>query len=162
MEIPLSTEQPAVKQRPGSLSYNPATYRFYAEHATDETPASSAPEAVNQTERAVDPMDDPFAPPVPESTSVAEETSAYETSSAAVDSENHWETASNEQQVIAEETKITEVPDSEPSLRSSEAADEVFQEEMKLHPEFDANSATSQRETSPEQVGRRTTDRTFS
>ncbi|MBD9869817.1 DNA mismatch repair endonuclease MutL, partial [Enterococcus faecalis] len=44
MEIPLSTEQPAVKQRPGSLSYNPATGRFYAEHATDETPASSAPE----------------------------------------------------------------------------------------------------------------------
>ena len=42
MEIPLSTEQPAVKQRPGSLSYNPATGRFYAEHATDETPASSA------------------------------------------------------------------------------------------------------------------------
>ena len=91
-------------------------------------------------------MDDPFAPPVPESTSVAEETSAYETSSAAADSANHWETASNEQQVIAEETKITEVPDSEPSLRSSEAADEVFQEEMKLHPEFDANSAASQRE----------------
>lgn len=89
---------------------------------------------------------DPFAPPVPESTSVAEETSAYETSSAAVDSANHWETASNEQQVIAEETKITEVSDSEPSLRSSEAADEVFQEEMKLHPEFDANSAASQRE----------------
>ena len=84
MEIPLSTEQPAVKQRPGSLSYNPATGRFYAEHATDETPASSAPEAVNQTERAVDPMDDPFAPPVPESTSVAEETSAYETSSALI------------------------------------------------------------------------------
>ena len=38
------------------------------------------------------------------------------------------------------------MPDSEPSLRSSEAADEVFQEEMKLHPEFDANSAASQRE----------------
>ncbi|MGC2927800.1 DNA mismatch repair endonuclease MutL, partial [Enterococcus faecalis] len=56
MEIPLSTEQPAVKLRPGSLSYNPATGRFYAEHATVETPASSAPEAVNQTESAVDPM----------------------------------------------------------------------------------------------------------